>query len=157
MPRPRSLDAHPREFFAFTEELLTHPSKTVDCGGPGPRRAFALRASIYHFWSRLRRVVDDSGHQPAALDLLAFGLRNAGKLPDNANGSLIRALYRVAANTAISIDTPAEGVNVVRFQPRSTTGLAALLAENMTTPPEPVAMSGSALLAELELDKDKLR
>lgn len=150
MPRPRTLDAHPREFFAFTEELLTHPSKTIDCGGPGPRRAFALRASMYHFWARLRKVIDDSGHQPAAMDLLAFGLRNAGKLPDNADGALIRALYRVAANTAISIDTPSLGVNVVRFQPRSTTGLAALLAQNLTTPPDSLVDGGASLLAELD-------
>src|SRR6267378_742771 len=146
MPRPRTLDAHPREFFAFTEDLLTTPSRTVDCGGPGPRRAFALRAGMYHFWAKLRRAVEEAGHRPDEMDALARGLATAGKLADNADGTLIRALYRVAANTSISI----EGVGTVRFQPKSQTSLAAVLAENLAQPAEPLADGGAGLLAELE-------
>jgi len=149
MPRPRTLDAHPREFFAFTEELLTVPSRTVDCGGPGPRKAFALRAGMYHFWSKLRRAVEDAGHRPDEMNTIADHLKAAGKLPDSADGALIRAMYRVAANTSISI----EGVATVRFQPKSQTSLAAVLAENLSTPAEPVADGGAGLLEELERGK----
>src|SRR5258706_13968166 len=52
VPRPRTLDAHPREFFAFTEELLTVPSRTVDCGGPGPPKAPAPPPRRDHFRAR---------------------------------------------------------------------------------------------------------
>lgn len=149
MPRPRTLDAHPREFFAFTEELLTLPTRTVECGGPGPRRAFALRAGMYHFWSRLRAEVEARNFSPPELEALARQLSTAGKLPDNADAALIRALYRVAANTSISI----EGTATVRFQPKSSTSLASILAENLTVPAEPVE-GGTALLAELERKLD---
>jgi len=146
MPRPRTLDAHPQEFFAFTEELLTVPSRTVDCGGPGPRKAFALRAGMYHFWARLRAEVEARKFNLEDLDALASMLVAGGKLPDSADGRLLRALYRVASNTSISI----EGTATVRFQPKSQTSLAAVLAENLATPAEPLADGGAGLLAELE-------
>lgn len=153
MTRPRTLASHPREFFAFTEELLTHPTRTVDCGGPGPRQAFALRAGMYHFWARLRREVEETGHRPDQLDDLANQLALAGKVGSVADGTLIRALYRIAANTAISIESAA-GRNVVRFQPKSATGLAMLLSENLSAPPEPLSDGGAGLLAELEHGRD---
>lgn len=154
MTRPRTLASHPREFFAFTEELLVHPTRTVDCGGPGPRQAFALRAGMYHFWARLRREVEETGHRPDQLDDLANRLALAGKISDlRADGALVRALYRIAANTSISIDLLA-GRNVVRFQPKSVTGLGALLAENLSAPPEPLSDGGASLLAELEHGPD---
>lgn len=153
MTRPRTLASHPREFFAFTEELLTHPARTVDCGGPDPRQAFALRAGMYHFWARLRREVEETGHRPDQLDDLAARLALAGKVGDLADGALIRALYRIAANTSVSIDSTG-GRNVVRFQPKSVTGLGALLAENLSAPPEPLSDGGASLLAELEHGPD---
>jgi hypothetical protein len=142
MPRPRRLDAHAREFFAFTEELLTTPERTIDCGTL--RKAFALRASTYHFWATFRRVVEEGRHRPAEMDSLAWGLVNAGKLRDGSDGSTIRALYRVAANTSIVI----EGTADVRFIPKSATTLASILAENLARPPEPLD-GGAGLLAEL--------
>ncbi len=149
MPRPRTLDAHPREFFAFTEELLTVPTRTVECGGTGPRKAFALRAGMYHFWARLRAEVETRNFNLPELDTLAGMLAAGGKLPDNADGRLVRALYRVAANTSISI----EGVSTVRFQPKSSTSLATILGENLAAPAEPLADGGAGLLDELERGK----
>jgi hypothetical protein len=146
MPRPRTLDAHPREFFAFTEELLTVPSRTVDCGGPGPRKAFALRAGMYHFWARLRTEIEARQFNLTELDALAGMLVAGGKVPDSADGRLLRALYRVASNTSISI----EGTATVRFQPKSQISLAAVLAENLAVPAAPLADGGAGLLAELE-------
>jgi hypothetical protein len=104
---------------------------------------------MYHFWARLRRTVEEGGHRPDAMDELARGLSAAGKLPDSADGALIRAMYRVAANTTISI----EGTSTVRFQPKSATSLASILAENLSVPAEPAADGGAALLSELERPK----
>jgi hypothetical protein len=55
-------------------------------------------------------------------------------------------MYRIAANTTISI----EGTSSVRFQPKSATSLASILAENLSVPAEPVEDGGAALLSELE-------
>jgi hypothetical protein len=153
MPRPRTLDAHPREFFALTEELLTTPTRTVDCGGPGPRGAFALRAGAYHFWSRLRREVEESGLRPDKLDELARRLSAAGKLPDSADGTLMRALYRVASNTSIGRPYPDGAVFKMTFFPKSHTSLAAMLAENLARPDEPAGDDGSELLRQIEQTK----
>lgn len=150
MPRPRTLDAHPREFFALTEELLIHPTRTVNCGGPGPRGAFSLRAGAYHFWSRLRREVEETGLRPEALDGLARRLGAAGKLPDSADGPLMRALYRIASNTSIGTPYPDGEVWKLTFFPKSHTSLAAILAENLAAPALPSGDGGAALLAGLE-------
>lgn len=160
MPRPRTLDAHPREFFAFTEELLTQPARTIPCGegAIGSRRAQSLRSGMYHFWSRFRKTVEDFGFRPEEMNLLAWRLKAAGKLPDHADGALIRAMFRIAANTALSLECtqsaggPAEWS--VRFLSKSSTALAALLAENMATPTEPAVASAGllALLNETKLD-----
>lgn len=157
MPRPRTLDAHPREFFAFTEELLTLPTRTVGCGegGQGSARALALRAGMYHFWAKLRRTVEEAEFRPDRLEALAQALIASGKLPDHADAALIRALFRIAANTALSIvceeGTPARWF--LRFLPKSSTSLASLLGENLTAPAEPLADGGAGLLAELERTK----
>ena len=154
MPRPRTLDAHPREFFAFTEELLTVPVRTVGCGDGrvGSAKALALRAGMYHFWAKLRTVVEEAEFRPDKLEVLAQALIASGKLPDTADATLLRALFRVAANTALSIHCE-EGQPArwfLRFIPKSSTSLAALLGENLTAPTEPTADGGAGLLAELE-------
>jgi hypothetical protein len=150
MTRPRTLDAHPREFFALTEELLVTPTRTIDCGGPGPRGAFALRAGAYHFWSRLRREIEDTGMRPDALDEMAFRLRAAAKLKDTADGALLRALYRIASNTSIGTPYPDGPSWKLTFFPKSHGTLAGILAENLAAPALPEGDGGAGLLAELE-------
>lgn len=156
MPRPRSLSGHAREFFAFTEELLASGgAKSIDCGPgeEGRTQAFVLRAGMYHFWAKLRKEIEATRFNPAALDELAQSLIAAGKLRDMARGFDLRALYRVAANSTISID----GDTVVKFSQKGTTKLAQLLASSLTTlPTSPVEDHGASLLRELDKDEPKL-
>lgn len=159
MPRPRTLDAHPREFFALTEDLLVTPARIIPCGEGkvGARRAQALRAGMYHFWAKLRQAVEDEGFRPDKLETIALALRASGKLPDHADGALVRAMFRIAANTALSIDclegSPAQWS--VRFLSKSETSVASLIADSLAAPPD-LGDGGAALLSELERASSKL-
>lgn len=148
MGRPRTLHSHSREFFALTEDLLTVPAQTREC--PSLSSAFTVRAGMYHFWARYRKTVEDCGFRPPDLETLAQSLQAAGKLHEGGDGALIRALYRVACNTSISV----EGKGTVRFHPKSESSVSRILSQAMTLPPEPVGDGGAGLLAQLERKLD---